>query len=81
MEETTAALETVLETIEPVVESAAEAASAGIAFEPFNFVSNLQYMGMGMLGIFIVIAAIWGVTVALNKIFSEKPKADADSEN
>ncbi len=39
---------------------------------PMNFVDNLGYMGVGMLGIFIVIGAIWGVTLALNKIFSDK---------
>lgn len=43
-------------------------------FEPTNFVSNLGYMGTGMLGIFVVIATIWAVTVALNKIFSDKKK-------
>ena len=43
---------------------------------PLNFVSNLGYMGTGMLGIFIVIALIMGVTTALNKFFSGKPKAD-----
>ena len=37
-----------------------------------NFVENLPYMGKGMLGILIVMGAIILVTVALNKIFSEK---------
>lgn len=27
-------------------------------FKPMNFIANLKYMGMGMLGIFIVIAII-----------------------
>ncbi|MBQ9168394.1 MAG: hypothetical protein IJX67_08325 [Oscillospiraceae bacterium] len=45
---------------------------AGIEFNPGNFVSNLGYMGTGMLGIFIVIALIMGVTTALNKAFSGK---------
>ena len=35
-------------------------------FKPVNFVNNLGYMGIGMLGIFIVIGAIILVTVALN---------------
>ena len=43
---------------------------------PLNFVSNLGYMGTGMLGIFIVIALIMGVTTALNKLFSGKPKTE-----
>jgi len=41
-------------------------------FTPANFVSSLQYMGMGMLGIFVVIGAIILVTVALNKFTSPK---------
>ena len=42
-----------------------------IFFKPMNFVENLEYMGIGMLGIFIVIDVIMGVTVILNKIFSK----------
>jgi len=43
---------------------------------PMNFVENLGYMGTGMLGIFIVIALIMGVTTALNKLFSGKKNAE-----
>ena len=43
----------------------------GFKFEPQNFVDNLSYMGLGMLGIFIVIGVIMGVTVVLNKIFKK----------
>ena len=39
---------------------------------PMNFVSNLYYMGVGMLGIFIVIGAIVLLTMFLNKITSKK---------
>ena len=48
-------------------------ASSGGAFkfEPANFVENLKYMGLGMLGIFIVIGVINGVTAILNKFFKE----------
>ncbi len=35
-------------------------------FQPMNFIRNLQYMGLGMLGIFVVIGLIAGVTVLLN---------------
>lgn len=35
-------------------------------FEPMNFVHNLSYMGLGMLGIFVVIGLIAGVTTLLN---------------
>jgi len=45
---------------------------AGVEFKPTNFVNNLPYMGTGMIGIFIVIALIMGVTTFLNKAFSGK---------
>lgn len=41
-------------------------------FNPMNFVNNLRYMGLGMVGIFAVIGVIILVTVLLNKIFSSK---------
>ena len=37
-------------------------------FNPADFGSSLEYMGKGMLGIFIVILVIVGITVALNKL-------------
>ncbi|MBQ8005969.1 MAG: hypothetical protein IJ303_06635 [Clostridia bacterium] len=43
----------------------------GVIFEPMNFVKNLEYMGIGMLGIFIVIGVIMGATLIINKIFSK----------
>ena len=42
--------------------------------EWMNFVSNLKYMGAGMLGIFIVIGIIAGVTVLLNLTTKSKKK-------
>ena len=41
-------------------------------FNPQAFVDNLSYMGIGMLGIFIVIGAIIGITYLLNKITTKK---------
>ncbi len=41
-------------------------------FVPGNFVDSLEYMGKGMLGIFIVILVIVGITGALNKFTSKK---------
>ncbi len=41
-------------------------------FEPNNFITNLSYMGTGMLAILIVMGVIIIATVALNKIFSSK---------
>lgn len=43
-------------------------------FEPANFVSNLYYMGVGMIGIFLVIGIIVLCTVGLNRMFSGKTK-------
>ena len=43
-----------------------------IIFEPIRFIENLKYMGFGMLGIFVVIGLIAGVTGVLNKLL--KPK-------
>jgi ABC-type transporter Mla maintaining outer membrane lipid asymmetry permease subunit MlaE len=51
------------------------AAESAFSFNPANFVSNLYYMGVGMLAIFIVIAAIIGMVYALDvlvKAFSLK---------
>ena len=42
-------------------------------FEPMAFVENLNIMGVGMLGIFIVIAAIIISVFVLNKLTSPKP--------
>ena len=55
--------------IEPEVTEATEAAK--LVFQPGNFVENLQYMGIGMLVIFVVIGVIALTTVLINKIFSK----------
>lgn len=43
-------------------------------FQPMNFITNLQYMGVGMLCIIIVMGALIGVTVLLNKVTKPKDK-------
>jgi hypothetical protein len=43
-----------------------------VGFKPVNFVSNLQYMGSGMLGIFVVIGIIVAITYILNAITRKK---------
>ena len=43
-------------------------------FNPMAFVENLKYMGVGMLGIFIVIGVIVLSVVVLNK--ATAPKSD-----
>lgn len=39
---------------------------------PMNFIYNLKYMGVGMLGILIVIGVIILVTMLLNKVTAKK---------
>ena len=51
---------------------ATEAAKAVLGFEPMNFVTNLQYMGIGMLTIFIIIGVIILATLLISKAFSHK---------
>ncbi len=41
-------------------------------FTPVHFIDNLQYMGLGMLGIFVVIGIIVGATYLLNAVFKGK---------
>lgn len=43
-----------------------------MTFNPMNFISNLRFLAVGMLSIFIVIGIIILVTVLLNKFFSKK---------
>lgn len=45
-------------------------------FQPIEFVKSLVYMGKGLVGIFLVIGIIIGVTVLLNKLTSPKKKND-----
>ncbi len=47
-----------------------------MTFNPMNFVSNLYYMGVGMLGIFVVIGAIVLVTMILNKVTASKKDSE-----
>ena len=49
----------------------AEKEELELIFEPSNFVTNLKYMGIGMLVIFILIGIIALTTVAINKIFKK----------
>ena len=56
----------------PTETVAAATEGAKLAFNPTNFVSNLKYMGIGMLTIFIIIGVIILATMLVNKIFSQK---------
>ncbi len=47
-------------------------AAVNLRFDPLAFIENLQYMGVGMLVIFVVIGIIVGTTMLINWLFSEK---------
>ena len=50
-------------------------------FTPSNFIANLSYMGLGLLGIFVVIGIIILVTIALARSPTASPekKPEIDS--
>ena len=37
-------------------------------FEPIKFVESLKYMGIGMLGVFIIVGIIIGATYGIGKL-------------
>ena len=41
-------------------------------FEPIRFITYLKYMGVGMLGVFIIIGIIMAATYAIGKISTNK---------
>ena len=45
-------------------------------FEPFRFIEFLKYMGVGMLGVFIIIGIIIAATYAIGRLKS----GDSDSK-
>ena len=49
-------------------------------FEPMNFVYYLEYMGIGMLGVFMIVGIIMGATYLINypinKIAESKKSED-----
>lgn len=45
-----------------------------LAFNPINFVTNLQWMGKGMLAIFIVMGILILITGLLNKLGNKNKK-------
>lgn len=52
-------------------------------FEPIQFVKNLKYMGIGMLGVFVIIAIIMAATYAIMHFTSKKenPTYENEAEN
>ena len=49
-----------------------------IVFEPMKFVESLKYMGIGMLGVFMIVGIIILATYAIAKFTSGKKN---DSQN
>ena len=43
-------------------------------FEPMNFIYYLKYMGVGMLGVFMIIGIIMAATYAIGKFTAPKDK-------
>ena len=43
-------------------------------FHPERFVYNLKYMGVGMLGVFIIVGIIIGATYAIAKLTEKMSK-------
>lgn len=48
-----------------------ETAAQTVNFEPMNFISNLRYMGIGMLVIFVIIGVIILATTLVSRLFSK----------
>ena len=47
-------------------------------FEPYQFVENLRYMGIGMLGVFMIIGIIVMSTYLIGKLTA--PKKDMEKQ-
>ena len=45
-----------------------------MTFDPMAFIANLEYMGVGMAPILIVMGVLIVITNVLNKLFSNKKK-------
>ncbi len=49
-------------------------------FDPMGFVANLKYMGIGMLGVFIIVGIIILATYAIGKSTGKSSKDDKESK-
>lgn len=47
-------------------------------FQPYEFVRNLKYMGIGMLGVFMIVGIIMGSTYLIGYLTA---KAEAKKKN
>lgn len=51
--------------------SLTETIAQTVHFEPMNFINNLQYMGIGMLVIFVIIGVIILAATLVSRLFSK----------
>ncbi len=49
-------------------------------FHPMGFVENLKYMGIGMLGVFIIVGIIILATYVIGKYTGKSSKGDEESK-
>ena len=49
-------------------------------FAPMNFIDNLKYMGIGMLGVFMIVAIIMAATYIIGAATTPKAKKNEDDE-
>ena len=47
-----------------------------ISFTPVNFINNLKYMGIGMLGVFMIIAVIMASTYLISYVTGKIGKSE-----
>ena len=47
-------------------------------FAPLKFVENLKYMGIGMLGVFVIVGVIMAATYLTGYFTSKLPKSNED---
>ena len=51
-------------------------------FEPMNFINNLKYMGVGMLGVFLIVGVIIATTYLIGYVMKKvEAKNQKESEN
>ena len=49
-------------------------------FEPMNFVSSLKWMGIGMLGVFMIVGIIMGATYLISHLTSKLGEKKTNDE-
>lgn len=50
----------------------------GLQFKLIEFVNNLKYMGVGMLGVFIIVGIIIAATYGIGKLTAKRDDSEKD---